>query len=1016
MMRWVLVAVCVAGALVLLIAAQDASVEERLARHRNLGKAFYENPATQNEAVEEFRRALDLAPRSVREQLNYALALLRAGKTDEAVQLLEAVQQRNPKIPHTWFNLGIVWKKAGQHERALKQFEQLVKLAPEDPIAHYNLGALHKIAGNQDAAVAEFERAAQLDPSLAAPHFQLFNAYRTSGRQELAKRALATFQRIKKEQEGAAIPEDVDWSFFAEIYDPIESHAPEASVPLRFTSRTIPGAAAGVLPLEGKLLVWSETGLRLQPGGAVPGIRNVISAAAGDFNNDGAQDLAVITADGPALLVNKGGQFTKAAASLPSGRFRQALWVDYDHDYDLDLFLFGPKSVLLRNAGSAGFQDMTSQFPFVSGEAVSAVMLRVIPDTKGFDIAVSYADREGVLYRDRLQGNYAAEDIPLPAGSTHLAAADLNNDSVFELVFSTRDGIFQAPGTGTAFSRPVPVSKHTGDFAIADFQRRGSLDVSTEGNCASAAAIDLNSDSLPDVACVQSNTLRILTNQTPVPDRKWIGVRLTGVKNGILAHGAEVEVKAGSLYSKQIYKGTPLIFGLGKHAIADTVRITWPNGLIQNEIRQPAGRIHTYKEAQRLSGSCPMVWTWNGREFQYITDVLGVAPLGASAGDGEFFPVDHDEYIHIPGTALREQAGAYEVRITEELSEVAYLDQLKLIAIDRPAAMEIYTNEKFKAPPFPEFRLYGVTQRIPPVSARDEQGRDMLGRIRTKDRIYPDSFERQLSGVGTLHTLDIDFGAGAARENKGVLVLHGWVDWADGSTFLGAAQDGKGGLVAPYLQVRDEDGKWVTVIEDMGMPAGKPKTIAVDLSGKFLSASREIRIVTNLCLYWDEIFLSEDTSAPPARLRDAQLASAELRFRGFSPNRIHPKRLQPEEFAYPNPRPVSLWNPTPGRYTRYGDVLGLAEGIDDKLIVMGSGDELVLRFKALQPPPPGIKRDFLLFVDGWAKDRDANTAFGQTTEPLPFHSMRNYGDPAPVADWQKEYLTRPALRLLRPLR
>ena len=49
----------------------------------------------------------------------------------------------------------------------------------------------------------------------------------------------------------------------------------------------------------------------------------------------------------------------------------------------------------------------------------------------------------------------------------------------------------------------------------------------------------------------------------------------------------------------------------------------------------------------------------------------------------------------------------------------------------------------------------------------------------------------------------------------------------------------------------------------MGVPSGGPKTIAVDLTGKFLCASREIRIVTNVCLFWDEMFLSEDTAAPP---------------------------------------------------------------------------------------------------------------------------------------------------------
>ena len=38
----------------------------------------------------------------------------------------------------------------------------------------------------------------------------------------------------------------------------------------------------------------------------------------------------------------------------------------------------------------------------------------------------------------------------------------------------------------------------------------------------------------------------------------------------------------------------------------------------------------------------------------------------------------------------------------------------------------------------------------------------------------------------------------------------------------------------------------------------------------------------------------------------------------------------------------------------------------------------------------GWARDFLLLVDGWAKDRDANTAHGQSTEPLPFHAMSQF--------------------------
>ena len=155
-------------------------------------------------------------------------------------------------------------------------------------------------------------------------------------------------------------------------------------------------------------------------------------------------------------------------------------------------------------------------------------------------------------------------------------------------------------------------------------------------------------------------------------------------------------------------------------------------------------------------------------------------------------------------------------------------------------------------------------------------------------------------------------------------------------------------------------------------------------------------------------------------------ATAELRFRGFSRPTLDPQRKQPEGFDYQRWTPAAPWNPTPGLYTRYGEVGELLAGIDDRLVVMASGDEVRLSFDAaaLPPIPAGWRRDFLLLVDGWAKDADANTAFGQSVEPLPFHAMSRYPYPAgerfpddPVhRRWRERYQTRRALRLVRPLR
>jgi tetratricopeptide (TPR) repeat protein len=954
----------------LLVLAAEAPVSPALAQHRNLGKAFYENPTTQAEAVVEFKKALDLAPNSVREKLNYGLALLHAGKIPEGVAELKDVQRRDPKLPHTWFNLGIYYKKSGESDAAAAQFERMIQLVPNEAIPHYQLGTLYKLQGKTAAAQAQFELAEKLDPQLAAARFQLYNLYRQEGQAEKAAAALAEFQRLKKEAENAAIPEDVDWCTYAEIYDPPPAPTPptRGAAPPVYEDHVLEESATGLIAIDSTadgstdLLAWSPGGVRLYRHGrelvadsGLGDLREVLSVAAGDFNNDGFIDLAVMTEAGPVLMVNSHGHFSRVDAKLPQRRFERAVWIDYDHDYDLDLILLGESPALMRNEGTAGFGDRTADFPFVKGVPTDAEKMRIDPDSKAFDLAAFYRDREPVLYRDHLGGHYTADPFRGAPPKESRVEADFDNDGQLDRASIAADGKIHV-----AMNRSAN-SPH------------------------------------------------------------WIRVRLEGVKSLKLAQDAQVEIKAGTLYRRATYEGVPLLFEVGAAPSVDVVRITWPNGLIQNEVKQATDHAYTYQEAQRLSGSCPMIWTWNGHAIQFITDVLGVAPLGASDGEGTYFPVDHDEYVSIPGSALAAVDGHYDIRVTEELSEVSYLDQIQLMAVDHPASTEIFTNEKFKGPPYPEFKLFSVGRRIYPQSARDDEGHDVLARLLARDQKYPDQFPRTELGVAKPHTLELDFGK-AAPDGRAVLLLNGWVDWPDGSTFRAAAQELKGGMVMPYLQMQDAAGQWQTVNADMGMPAGKPKTIAVELA--FPGQSRKLRIVTNLCVYWDEIFLSEGPSEAKTRLANVPLLSADLHFRGFSEARIHPERKQPDTFIYDNVSPTSFWNPTAGLYTRYGDVRELVTDVDDRLAILGSGDEIFLQFSnAMAPLPAGWSRDFLLKVDGWAKDRDPNTAFSTSVEPLPFHAMSRY--PYPASErfpddaehrrYRKEYNTRPALRLIRPL-
>ncbi len=1026
---------------------------------RNLGKAFYENPATQNLAPDTLRRAVDLNPESARDHLNYGLALLRAGQMDEGIAAVRKAQELDPELPHTYFNLGVEFKKQGETDLAIEQFERLAELLPDHAKTHYQLGTLYKQNRETDRAITEFEKSVDLDASLAAPHFQMFGLLRRSD-PDRARQEIGIFKELKAAQEGAAVGEDVDWSFYSELYDPIQPLTePPPAGEIRFEAAPVAVELAGtakgldVLDADGdgnaELLIWSDgaasllaqSGDRWQaresPG--LDGLEGIVRAVVGDANNDGFMDLAVVHGGGVDLVVGSAGGFTERT-TLKEGSFADAVWVDFDHDYDLDLLAVGRDQVLLRNNGDGTYLDVSEKFPFKPGPARAATWLELEEDN-GNDIVIAYAD-ELVVFEDRklsLFAPHVVEGFDVGSGAAWLSVFDLNHDGFLDVVLTTESGSRVAENHDGDLEAGPAIPRM---LAVGDSSNRGWTDLlagdglalntggfgfassdAVSGSFSAAGAADFDGDGLVDFVTLSSDgALAVQRNRTETQNGH-LTVAVQGVKNQKLAEGSRIEVKAGLIYGKRVYRGLPLVFGIGESETVETVRITWPNGLIQNESEQKVGA-HRYIEKPRLSGSCPMIFTWNGEEFEFISDVLGVAPLGAGLGDGEFFPTDHDEYVWIDGTSLKPRDGFYEVRVTEELREVSYLDQIQLVALDHPVDTEIYTNEKFISPPFPEFRLFGVKERMYASSATNAKGRDVLDELSRRDARYSEGFDRDFAGRAETHTLTLAFESLRGHDDA-VLFLNGWVDWADGSTFVGTAQSAKTMLLPPRLEVRDKRGEWVTAIEDMGIPAGKPKTIAVDLSGVFRSDSREIRITTNLCVYWDEVFAAVATDMPRTRLTRLDATEALLGFRGFSAVKLHPERRQPEQFIYSEVQPTSMWNPTPGYYTNYGDVQELLDKIDDRFVIMGAGDEMTLRFSADALPelPEGWTRDYLLFFDGWAKDGDSNTAYSSLVDPLPFHGMsgypygagERYPDDTLHRDYLEQYNRRPALRLLRRL-
>ncbi|MBI4874739.1 MAG: VCBS repeat-containing protein, partial [Acidobacteria bacterium] len=522
----------------LLLQGTDAAgvARDRLQRHRNLGKAFYEKPTGAQLAVEEFRQALELAPKSPIDRLNYGLALLRANRLTEGIAELERVQKSDPALPHTWFSLGIQYKRQGRYPDAIRQLEGFVRLVPEEPVSQYNLGVLYQLSEKPAKALERFRLANRLNPLLVAPYFQIYNAYRLGEDEARATQALAAFQEAKSRQQEAGESEDMEWNSYAEILDiPETPPAPEeAPVALRFEDRALAGrvdaATAGLAVLDadgdGKpdLLAWSREGVRLYSGGTAPDVKGVVSIAPGDLDNDGLADLCILTEDAVSLYRNVKGDFRKVPARLPAGRFTKAVWLDYDHDYDLDLVLLGPRSALFRNQGAGGFADRTAGFPFVPGEAVDGAAFRAQSDERSMDLLVSYADRAGVLYRDQMRGVYQAEPMPaLPARSRVVAAFDINRDGVADIAFAGPHG------AGVILDRKTASAKapKAASLVLADLENRGAVDLVLDGSVYRRqgggrvapglvqAAADFDGDGRTDLAAVSPDgVVHLLLNRT----------------------------------------------------------------------------------------------------------------------------------------------------------------------------------------------------------------------------------------------------------------------------------------------------------------------------------------------------------------------------------------------------------------------------------------------------------------------------------------------------------------------
>jgi tetratricopeptide (TPR) repeat protein len=1072
---WIVLGLGLAVLAIILLRSERG--EDRFTRLMTRGNGYLEKGDATN-AIAAYLQVVKLAPENLDARLNLANGYLLAGQSQNVIEQCQQAINLDHNSAAAYYLMGCAHLRLNQAVQAVQAFQQSKQIDSAVTAVHFQLGLAQASLGHFDDAIGEFETILRFEPEHPSVHYQLSQLYQRTGRAEDAARAMQKHQQIlAKNPGGSSGPATFERCKYTQPRMAFALEQPERrGVPVRFVDAT---ATAFAQPsnFHGPMAVldWNHDGRnslfvmegdkgfrvlgnqngRFEPLGellpAKPGA-TYRRCLVGDMNNDRFEDVIVLGEQAShAFRFATNGQardFT-AFTGLENLKARDGLLADLDFTGKLDLLAIladGSGLRVYQNLGNFYLQDNTtnSGLPAVFGGAEHVA----VEDWNNADVPGVFVTRDGkppVFFPKQRAGSFVETNSPAdwPVGSV-IAVADLNNDLRADLVVAGERDLGIIFGSMTErLSLPLRGLQAKG-LLLVDYDNDGWLDVIAYGNGVrvwrnlgkagfadvtaelgldkigpvdALVAADFDGDGDTDLIAGTTNGLRFLRNDGGNAN-KQLKLRLVGNRSNASALGVRVELASGNWRTIRTMQQFPLEIGVGKHDKLDALRTRWfdlSSTLV--DVAVPTNQL-TLDELTLPSGSCPYLYAWDGQRFKFVTDILGASPLGLPVSKTRYLEADPEEFLALGGEQqFPSKDGAYEVRITEELREVLYLDEARLVVVDHPAGTLVCpTSKMHPGKPFPPHEL----QTLRPVAALKQatrsDGLDVTEALAKMDgrMVSPVQLrEPQLRGLAEPFSVTMDFGELPA-DRPLVLVLNGWLRFGGGMANVAASLDTNLPFPFPALEVELPDGSWKKIDADVGAPAGKTKTILVDLEKKLPPGAQRLRLTTAFEIYWDSALLSEKVAADQNRQVTLTPSRADLHWRGFSEFEPLPGWL-PLTPDYGKVRSEPPWRRTPsGWCTRYGAVDELVQKSDDALALLNGGDELALSFQAgqLPPKPAGFVRDFFLYAVGWDKDADFHVGQGWRVEPLPFHGMDDEAydhlpRPAGANDtWIEKYNTR----------
>lgn len=386
------------------------------------------------------------------------------------------------------------------------------------------------------------------------------------------------------------------------------------------------------------------------------------------------------------------------------------------------------------------------------------------------------------------------------------------------------------------------------------------------------------------------------------------------------------------------------------------------------------------------TGSCPFLFTWDGRKNAFEADLFTAARIGGASATGFQQANPNDAYVL--KNAPVPVDGQLRFDLVEERYEVDYLDSYALYSVDAPAGTTLYAQKAVAGtrafPPLGS-AVHTVRSLSPPDSVvRTDTGADVASLVSADDGVYLELNDDRETTFD-YKTIELDLGAASAAAPQVKVVMDAVTEFP--VTPAGIARRFTFGLPS-RLEVQDLDGTWRAVPSSVGAVPVAPeftRPYIFDLTQAVAGTTGRVRFTFLFRTLIDSVGV-DLTADESVVITPIPLTRAELRYHG-----VDEEIGVAGEARFEYGENLQQGAYLPGMYTRFGDVTELLTAADDKFVIMGQGDEISLSYAAPAPVSAGLERSYVVSVFGYYKD--LKTDVPRTVEPLPFAAMSNYPYP-----------------------